>query len=468
MALGKKYAGLPDLDASQEIYETPGLTDDASTIHTDTVRTESPTPSEDGDERLVRDRIDQNIARQRFEPTIVNAKDANFSDTIASGERRSYRTKSRRRRRRGYDRDSGSESEEETISSKIARLKREAEEVKLALARQKSSSVGNSEAQTNAGQNQAGEDKENAESVEDLSRLVADLDAPASNRSRGKAEEDFLRSLSTTQPDSSQNEKAEGSSQTSAITPSTLTALAAFAERLTSLESALGLPSISSTDSPPPILPTLTKLDTQISTISTTLIPNTRSTSSQNTTPNLDALQTRIRALTIEADKLNSARKAALTSLSDLQEARLRFSQTRTRATDRDRPHSGTGPQPNIDKQEAAIHSELFLSEQSAKITALYQVLPSITELQPLLPVVLERLRSLSVIHAGAAEARGELDEVQRRQGETRAEVKRWREAVERTEKKMEEMKGEMKENVDVVGAMVRGCEERVKSLGGK
>ncbi|ETN37342.1 uncharacterized protein HMPREF1541_08333 [Cyphellophora europaea CBS 101466] len=459
MALGKKYAGLPDLDVAPEIYETPALTDDASTTQTDTLRTDSPTPSDDngGDERLIRERINTNSARQRFEPTVVSAKDVDFSGTIAAGGRRSYRTKSRRRRRRDYDDGSGSESEEETVSTRIARLKREAEEVRLELAKKD-----DGEFKDSVERQQGGETEE--EGLEVLNKMLQGIEVPSGPTVNRKSEDDFLQSISTSQTAKPDAPKLDAKQSTSSQS-SALPALAAFADRLTTLESALGLPSVSSPSQS--VLPTLNTLSAQLSTLSTTLAPSGRFSQTSSGVPaaasSLDALQTRIRALTIEADKLTASRKAALSSLSDLHEARLRFNQTRQT---RDRPASGVGANPAaIEKTEAGVHSDLFLSEQSSKITALYQVLPSITELQPLLPIVLERLRSLSIVHAGAAEARGELDDVVRRQSEMKAEVKRWREAVEATEKKMEEMRGEMKENVEVVGGLVKGVEERVKGL---
>lgn len=464
MALGKKYAGLPDLDVAQEIYETPALTDDASTIQTETLRTQSPTQSDDGgDERLVRQRIDTESARRRFEPTLVNARDVDFSDTIVAGARRSYRTKSRRRRRHGYDDGSDSDEEEETVAGRIARLRREAEEVRLELAKKDQR-----ESKDSVEQQQTAQAEE--DSLEELNRLIAGLGASKDSKHAGKSEEGFLKSLATTNQAQKQENNTTGHQPTS--TPqSTTAAIAAFADRLTSLESALGLPSVSSSSLS--VLPTLETLSTQLSNLTSTLVPTARSSSSQpnqqTTSANLDALQTRIRSLAIEADKLTASRRTALTALSELHDARTRFAQTRHR----DRPSATTttgadAPSTNpatLDKTEAAIHSDLFLGEQASKINALYQILPGIAALQPLLPVVLDRLRSLSVLHAGAGEARGELDEVVRRQGEMREEVRKWRQAVEETERRMVEMRGEMKENVQVVGGMVRGCEERMKAL---
>jgi nuclear migration protein JNM1 len=449
MSLAKKYAGLPDLDAAPEIYETPALTED----NTDTLRTDSPAHSDDeSDANLVRQRIDTESARRRFEPSLVNARDVNFSDTIAAGERRSYRTRSRRRRRRDADNASSSESEDENLSGRIARLKREAEEVRLELAKRDEGEFKDSVEQ------QAGPSEEDG--LDELDKLVNGLGNGTHANQKAKSEEEFLRTLSETKSPMENGTKPDTTPK-STLTPSAVTALAVFAERLSSLESALGLSTL--TAPPTSILPTLDQLSTQIAALGATLSPATRGNSNQTGDPNLDALQARIRALTIEADKLTASRKAANTSLDELYDSRIRFNAQRHV---RDKPTTdGPSTFNTIEKSEASIHTDLFLGEHASKITALYQLLPTITELQPLLPVVLERLRSLSVIHAGAAEARGELDEVMRRQSETAEVVAKWRQAVESTEAKMGEMEAQMKDNVDVVSKMVRGVEDKVKSL---
>ena len=460
MATRSKYAGLADLDdIAPEVYETPELTDDASTVKENTLATDS---DEDGDDRLDRQKIDQDAARRRFEPSLVNARNANFSDTIAAEDRQSYRTRSRRRRRRRYDDGSdGSESEEETLSSKIARLKREAEEVRLQLAQREEGKFEDSV------EKQDGTDGE-ADGMEELDQLVRGL-RPPSVAKLGKSEDALLQSLTNGQslkPTSDGQAPPRRASPTS----STIPAIATFSDRLTALEAALGLTTIDPSNQTASILPTINTLSTQLSTLTSTLSPTTKSpTASSTSTPpqltNLDALSTRIHALTSDADKLTTSRKAALSSLSDLHDARLKYNHNRyTRHPDgagAERPN----PLIDINRQENKIETELFLSEQSAKISALYQVLPTITSLQPLLPLVLERLRSLSVIHAGAADARRELDGVAQQQAEMKREVQRWREAVEGVETQMEGMKEGMKENVDVLGGMVSGIEQRMKGL---
>jgi nuclear migration protein JNM1 len=448
MAAKNKYAGLIDVDDSTpEIYETPGLTDDASTIQTNTVPTGSPTASEDGDDdRLDRQRIHQDSARRRFEPSLVNAKDVNFSDTVASGERQSYRTRSRRRRR-AYDDESGSESDEETLQGRIARLKREAEEVRIMLAKRDEA-----------------EDKEETDGndIDELDELLRGLKAPSA--SARKSEEAFLASLSQKPPPTT----TETSQPQPPTHPSTNAAIASFSDRLSALETTLGLHSIDpSTTS---ILPTLSTLTTQLDTLTSLLspTPNTSSStiSTSNSQLNLDTLSTRLATLTHSASTLTQTRKSALLALQDLHDSRQRLLLSNSRSSSK--PGTQTQSQLNdISATENALHSNLFLSEQSAKISALYQVLPTITKLQPLLPIVLERLRSLSVIHTGAGEARGELEDLVSRQEEMKREVGRWMEAVEKVEGSIAEMRQGMREDVEGISGVVGGLEERMKALKG-
>ena len=461
MALGRKYANLPDVDESPDIYETPELVDDTSTVRTDAL--DSPEPSDAGDDRLDRQRIDRDTARRRFEPSLVNARDANFSDTVAAGERRSYKTKSRRRRQRDYDDDSDAgESDDESLSQRVARLRREAEEVRIQIAEQKEKAHA-------GGGGQEQDNKEENDEMQQLEALMSTL-VPSSTAGVASKQEQTLLEALREKPHPSSRRSANNSEpgQHDGVPSSSTAAIAAFSDRLTALESALGLSVIDPSNQEPSILPTIDKLSRQVSTLTSTLAPTPPSTSSTtpSASPNLEALSTRIKGLTAEADKLSSSRKAAVQSLSELNDARIRYNATRHART-----HSRTGSlhQPNplqsVENKEAGLHSELFLSEQSSKITALYQILPTITSLLPLLPVVLERLRSLNIIHAGAADARSELDESLKRQSEMKQDVARWREAVEAVEKQMAETKGDMKENVQVVRGMVKDVEERVKAL---
>ncbi|OAP63541.1 hypothetical protein AYL99_02768 [Fonsecaea erecta] len=532
MSVSKKYAGLPDLDAAPEVYETPELADDVSTLPTGTVRTVSPSPSDDDESRpgLDRQPIDRDGARRRFEPSVVDARDVDFSDSVA-GTRRAYRTRSARRRRRwlqGNGIEEGgdlSDSEEETLATKLARLKREAEEVRLELERRErekeqekdedgefKDSLEEQQQQQQQQQHQgtggagvgAEHDDVDVDGVRELSRLLDGLSMKAKLKTGTSAEDEFLSKLSSSSlhgqrhPQKDTSTVSSNAAATPTAAPTTLSSVAAFSDRLTALESALGVSSISAASQTGAILPTLASLSTQVTTLSATLAPQstmsgeTLSTSASHTnTALLDTVSAKLKTLIAESDRLAASRKQALASLADLHDKRMQqlvsttvhsntrprlrgLSTTSSAAAAVISAHANENKQGEITAAAAGpgeeslqIQSKLFLDEQSSKITALYNVLPTIQNLQPLLPVVLERLRTLSVIHNGAAQAKGLVDELERRQGQTREEIAQWRAAVEAVEKGMGDLEAVMKENVDVLGGRVREMEARIDRLEG-
>ncbi|KAL9113403.1 MAG: hypothetical protein Q9227_002444 [Pyrenula ochraceoflavens] len=141
----KKYAGLPDLDELEpEYFGTPGLSDDESTIQTGPVQPLSPAPSDStggsGNDDIDRTKADRKQARQRFRGSRLTAQNVDFSDSIA-GNRKSYIGLRRRVRQRLKMKDAeasdDSFEEDEGVAQRLARLRREAEELKLELDRQK-------------------------------------------------------------------------------------------------------------------------------------------------------------------------------------------------------------------------------------------------------------------------------------------------------------------------------------------
>ncbi|KIW48183.1 uncharacterized protein PV06_00797 [Exophiala oligosperma] len=505
MAVSNKWAVLPDIDAAPEVYETPELADDVSTAQTGTLRTISESPSDDEAlPGLDRQPLDRDEARRRFEPALVDARGVDFSDSVG-GSRRSYRTRSRRRRKRQdnggieelgdlSDEDDG---EEETLGRKLARLKREAEEVRLELERreQEKDDGGDGEFKDSVEQQHAAAaeaDHVDTDGVDQLTRVLDQLSAKTGFQAGGATlENEFLSKVDklrrrggaqdTKETSTTTGTQQQASAPPAPTTTSALSAVTAFSDRLTALEASLGISSTNA-QSQASILPTLDSLSTQITVLSNTLAP--RSSSSTTTTatavtqptPLLDTVSSKLRTLIAESDRLTASRKQALQALSELHEARMRnlMSHTNTRSrrgysnassTQQQQQHTVAPEQQQQPDESLQIQSQLFLDEQSSKITALYQLLPSIQNLQPLLPVVLERLRALSIVHAGAAEAKNNLDAVEKRQAETREEIGQWRQAVEDVETRMAELEDTMKGNVKVVGDMVSGIEGRMSRL---
>jgi nuclear migration protein JNM1 len=103
--------------------------------------------------------------------------------------------------------------------------------------------------------------------------------------------------------------------------------------------------------------------------------------------------------------------------------------------------------------------------EQVAKINSLYGMLDTIETLSPTLPLVLDRLRELRLIHTSAGTADAILKEIEERQSEQEAEIKRWRGSLEDIEKKLLVGEATMTKNVKGVGDWVRDLEARTAKL---
>ncbi|KAK2768567.1 hypothetical protein FQN54_000423 [Arachnomyces sp. PD_36] len=479
MAFNKKYAGLPDLDLAPDIYETPDLTHDGSTVQTTTARSSSPTssyPDETSSPDINRQRLQPDQARNQFLSASVDARDVNFSDSIAS-KRRSYRTASRRRRRR----DDGTEElgdfsdEDESLERKLARLRREAEELKVELAKRKE------EKDDSEDEDEDGDDLDDG--VQELSRALDNLHG--SGRMRGDsstAGSALSKKLSTPFPANTTPTQDTGarSGPSSRTSPGLLAHAAAFEERLTMLEATLGIPNtpvpFSSDDQSEaqPILPTLNHLTSQLTTLTSTLTPPSQSSASYQqpstttptaatpiTNPHLEALTTRIRKLTADADALSSARRRA-TEAAKAAASAARIAATTT-SEDHHIPHAT--PSLSTSSNTETDPSSSRAEEQAARIQALYTTLPTISSLHPLLPSILERLRSLRAIHAGAARAREDLDALERRQGEMKGEIERWREGLRVVEERVKEGEGAMKGNMEVMEPWIRDLERRLEEL---
>ncbi|KAI1093709.1 Dynamitin-domain-containing protein [Rostrohypoxylon terebratum] len=422
MALNRKYAALPDLDSAPDIYETPELTDDNSTIPTTAGRSQSDNEFDDDDDDDApgishsRLRIDQ--ARSRFMPAQVDARDVDFSDRLI-GKRKSYKTSSRRQRilEDGTEQIGDlSDEEGEDLAKKIARLKREIEEAKEEYGKQKAESkdpVGDQD--------------------EELVSLSQALEEMSTLPERDMAVRGYRKSSKQSKDDNQDSAQLiDGATYTVTYAPDyeqshALATAADFDRRLVMLERVIGItsstmPELEGNSLPRAIMPTLDTLQNQILTLS------------EASTSSLDSISRRVRTLTQEAEQLEKSRKAAKAAQDSL---------------------ASTGVSP----------VEADDSEHTAKINALYGTLPTIESLTPLLPPLLDRLRSLRAIHADAATASDTLERIENSQSEMAADIKEWREALEKIESSMGERGTTMTANMKVVEGWVKDLEAKVATL---
>ncbi|KAJ5496059.1 hypothetical protein N7539_001175 [Penicillium diatomitis] len=517
MAFNKKYAGLPDLDPSPDIYETPDLTDEASTIPATTIRTDSDHDDAGYNSDIDREGVNADQARLHFMGAAVDARGANFSDSIST-KRQAYRTREKSRRRRRLREDGTeevgdlSDSEDESLERRLARLRREVEDLKLQMENRAGS--GREDGSTSMCKGQAAHSHADGadaagqttaslgDGVAELSRALDNLHASSRVNAAGShysAANSLTRKLATEIPSAdSQTRKPEPASTAettiSAVTPvSSQTAAAAaaaaaaatgapspqpsagllshavaFEERLALLESSIGIstssnPFVGDAFSEPalqPVLPTLDQMTSRLSALTGLLMgsnypaaggSHSNAGVAASTTPNLEALSSRIRKMTADADALAFSRKRAADAAKAAQTARIA---------------SGSSDADAL-PLTSADRSNSIDDDQIAKIQALYTTLPTIQSLHPLLPSVLDRLRSLRACHAGAAHAAESLNELEKRHAEMATEIVQWREGLTAVEERMKQGEQALRSNVDTVEPWVRDLEARMARLEG-
>lgn len=371
-------------------------------------------------------------------PAHVDARDADFSDRVNS-KRKSYKASSRRHRilENGAEElgDLSDEDEGENLARKIARLKREIEEAKEEYGKQK--------AQKSEEDHPQSEEADQEEELSSLSQVLDEISKHNEDLAQGLGFRPVRIGPSPgqgTKEDTAQGEPvAGGNSATYTVTYAptyeqthALAKAADFDQRLALLEKAIGTGSsalldLNSSSLPRAIVPTLEKLQKQVSTLSGA------------SSASLDTISRKVRQLTQEAEQLEKSRRQAKLAKEAL-------------------ASTAVGPtSPDIHDSED--------SEQTTKINALYSTLPTIENLTPLLPPLLDRLRSLRAIHADAATAGETLDRIEQRQTDLATDIKQWKEGLEKVETAMQEGDSSMTNNMKVVEGWVKDLEDKMAKL---
>lgn len=379
-------------------------------------------------------------------------RDPNPSSRISS-KRKSYRSSSRKRRRDGVEvnglingLDVPSDEEEESLERRLARLQREIAELKE-----------DYESKEKLQENAAEASKDERDTLRTLSKVLDSVHSSSSAR-QDSAVVTLTKRL-TSGPKSNlpadgavakgaTQQYADSSTHTVPNAPGyreghNLSKVSECDSRLALIEAALGIDAIplpsQDRSGAKAIIPSLDSLDKQLTTLST------------STDSSLDAISRRMRQLTQNAEKLEQARKAARVALEAYQLEAL------CPSCNDDNP--GTA-------KEAPKYSEFDDPETIAKINALYGTLSTIESLGPLLPSVLDRLRSLRTLHADAATASQTLAKVESQQEDMKQELQAWREGLEKVETAMQEGEQTMKGNTEVVEGWVKELEERIRKMG--
>ncbi|XP_014560066.1 hypothetical protein COCVIDRAFT_90196 [Bipolaris victoriae FI3] len=419
-----KYDNLPGIDTAPDIYETPELTEDVSTVQASTAVSESDygDDDDDNDYSAVRhQRLQPDQARNRFQPARIDARGVDFSDNVTA-QGQSYRTSTRRQRRRGEILGDASDEEEESFAQKLLRIKRE-----LAALEDEY------EQKIESGDKSKIEEQDPKEMMEMIASKVDTIYAAHKGGARGAqaildrtvqkfdSYKPFDPSPKLTKAIANQPPLPGTQVQRSQL-EFVLNQAAEFDRRITQLEGSLGLngntmPELND-HTPFPVSATLTRLEQTMG-----LIGDAASN-------NLDTVTQNVKKLTAEAEHLKEVREEAA--------------------------EAGAGSNDN---------SSGTYPDQEAKINALYGTLPSIDKLSPILPLVLERLRTLRLVHTSAWQADEVLTELERRQSAQELEIKKWEQQLEILEKDIKRAETAMVNNIKTVGDDVKMLEGKMAKL---
>lgn len=301
-------------------------------------------------------------------------------------------------------------------------------------------------------QEAASEDSEkDVESLDSLSQLLENIDLTAPEGKQNAASR-LVRNSSRTPrlvmpKEDVQNKPSEsnedGSKYMITYAPTyhethSMSKIADFDSRLANLETTLGIDAIplpTQIGSPAkPVIPTIESLDRHVKILS-------------STDTSLDKVNGRIRQLTRDANALAQARQNAKIAQDALSPTSKRHSLT-----------NGSGETPDVGISED--------TEQNSKINALYGTLNTIESLAPLLPSVLDRLRSLRALHVDAAAASQSLAKVENKQEAMKEELQGWREGLEKTKVAMQRGEQTLRSNTEVMEGWVKELEVRMQKLG--
>ena len=332
--------------------------------------------------------------------------------------------------------DLSDEEDGESLGRKLARLRREIEEVKEEFGKR------NYEKQKANGMSGDGDGLGGEDEAVKLSKMLDNISVSHGSTIGGaglRLAKSFGSSIKSSEPPQTMTvpqKGGEAATYTVTYAPDyqqshTFARAADFDSRLTLLEKALGItstaiPAFDSKGVPMAVLPTLDRLQRQISVIT------------EASPSSLDSISRRVRTLTQEAERLDEVRKSAKAAQEELRAA------------------NGDIPTKTEDSEDGGD------SEQVAKINALYGTLGTIENLAPILPSLLDRLRSLRAIHADAASASETLDRASKRQEDMAADIKKWREGLEKVEQAMKQSETVMGGNMKVVEGWVKDLEERM------
>ncbi|KAG0149928.1 hypothetical protein CROQUDRAFT_88480 [Cronartium quercuum f. sp. fusiforme G11] len=516
-----KYASLPDIDTAPDVYETPDISTVLVTERDEDSDTEGPSHLGSShihkalNEDINQNALDQSLARKRFGTTAgLDGTDADFSMSLLKREprrssalyppppRRTFETGEYSIIPRGYtvsaeDRD----REEETPLQRLRRLRFEIEQLEEELEAQverphfspaqdvkADSQNPSAETTTNSptpgnpasrpAVNKKGKLRAELSPAEllaqlqhmrgDLGKLSASIQPSEQNSSLAtnlKQREAYAKNLlqqltggSTSDLGSSQRPSNRSSSGPTGISSANAAKLDA---RLNALENLLGSTSLLQASStgdvtlPPPLLVTLSKLEHQLS-----LLTQPR---------HLDSVSRRVKVIVTDLERVHEARR----KLSDHRPLSLALASGITVVTQAaaGNPNVSTtvagvpGVVPMISSVPSGGQGVSLPPDGLHKLERLYNLLPRIDPLLPLVPHLLIRLRSLADLHVDAHQFGQNLKEAERALAQLGQRSKELEEILKGVESSVEENEVVVKNNLRLVEERIEGLVKMLDRL---
>lgn len=390
-----------------------------------------------------KDTLDQSLARKKFGSAPgLDGSDADFSNSLLRKQsrrpssryppptaRRTFETSEFSILPRGYSIDQCTNaSEDETPLERLRRLRFEVDQLEEELEQQKQST-----GPTNQPDDEAQEAavtpslKGKSKAVPTPTELLVELQhirdqlsklsvsAPSSDglfmtATQLRAREAYAKSLlqQLTERGLTSNEKSyEKPLKTSSNTDSKPTTPAQLDSRLSALEDLLGSCSLLQSSSngdislPPPLLVTINKLEHQLS-----LLTQPR---------HLDTISRRVKVIVTDLERVHEARR----KLTDHRPLAIALASGITVVTQNQTSSSQSSSVPNVNTTLNSVPGVINTNDPSQpnlppdalhKLERLYNLLPRIDPLLPLVPHLLSRLRSLAQLHTNADQFRQRLD----------------------------------------------------------
>ncbi|KAH9819561.1 hypothetical protein DFH28DRAFT_28575 [Melampsora americana] len=512
-----KYASLPDIDTAPDVYETPDVSSISINDRDDDSDGEGPSYLGSSithkalNEDINQNGLDQTLARKRFSTTSgIDGRHADFSSSLLKPTNRQssaryplpprigFETNQYSIIPRGYSISTQDQQLEESPLERLRRLRFEIEELEEELEKeaqqksketidQDSSNELKDDSAPTTNPNEPQNDKSNmkkgkirvepspAELLaqlqhmrDDLGKLSSSVDSfePTSDlvtnlKQREAYAKTLLQQLTGVNRNTSNSNSSQDQSKSSKNSSDTSTAK--LDARLNALENLLGSTSLLQASStgdvtlPPPLLVTINKLEHQLS-----LLTQPR---------HLDSVSRRVKVIVTDLERVHEARR----KLSDHRPLSLALASGITVVTQAATPtnthpqhltttlpgvpgilSSGSGSgQPAINLPPDSLH----------KLERLYNLLPRLDPLLPLVPHLLIRLRSLSDLHSNAQEFSTNLNELEGSSMKVERRLKELDEILNRVELSIQENESLVKNNLTLVEDRIDGLVGKLDSL---